>query len=188
MTRNVPTLQFVLIRKTKGSLTLYSLNSPWTEFRSTGFQWMITLVLSTFDTRRSVGASVGSEHIQVDTICVNSQQYFQNKFSVWFSLFLITRVALINEKLLRSQDLLTVFSRVSDDQVRLWSCSKLIPGLDFDLIRHIDFCIVDHMFGPHCGHVIPLLFNVFSSPPHSVVQVWTISFQIKERLEKSTER
>lgn len=42
-------------------LTLYSLNSPWTDFRSTGFQWMWAPLVSTFDTRRSVGASVGSE-------------------------------------------------------------------------------------------------------------------------------
>lgn len=58
--------------KNTASLTLYSLNSPWTEFRSTGFQWMLALVLSTLDTRRSVGASVGSEHMKKDTVSVNS--------------------------------------------------------------------------------------------------------------------
>lgn len=54
-------------RKEKGgvsvapSLTLYSFNSPWTDFRSTGFQWRWALLVSTFDTRRSAGASVGAD-------------------------------------------------------------------------------------------------------------------------------
>lgn len=65
------TLQLVLLTKIQ-PLTLYSLNSPWTEFRSTGFQCMFALVLSTFDTRRSVGESVGSEHMKKNTLCVNS--------------------------------------------------------------------------------------------------------------------
>lgn len=60
--------------KITASLTLYSLNSPCTELRSTGFQCRFTLVLSTFDTRRPVGASVGSEHMKRDTVCVNSRK------------------------------------------------------------------------------------------------------------------
>ena len=41
--------------------------------------------------------------------------------------------------------ILTVLSRVSNDHIRLWSWSKFILGLDFDLIRHISFCVVDNM-------------------------------------------
>lgn len=78
--------------------------------------------------------------------------------------------------------LLTVLSRVPSGHIGLRSCSKFIPGLDFDLIRHIGFCVVDDMFGPHRGHITPLLPRILQSPPHVVVQVWTISLKIKQRL------
>lgn len=88
-------------------------------------------------------------------------------------------------KLISSVYLLTVLSRVSNDHIRLRSLSKLIPGLDLNLIRHIGFCVVDNMFGPHRGHITPLLSQILPSPPHVVVQVWAISLQIKQRLEKT---
>lgn len=81
--------------------------------------------------------------------------------------------------------LLTVLSRVSDDHIRLRPSSKLIPGLDFDLVRHVGFCVVDDVFGPHGGHVAPLLSRILPSPPNVVVQVWAIPLQIKQRLEKN---
>lgn len=78
--------------------------------------------------------------------------------------------------------LLTVFSRVPNDHIGLRSCSKLIPSLDFDLIRHIGFCVVDDMFGPNRGHITPLIPRILQSPPHVVVQVWAISLKVKQRL------
>lgn len=86
-------------------------------------------------------------------------------------------------QLMSSVHPLTVLSGVSSDHIGLGPWSKLIPGLDFNLIRHIDFCVVDDMFGPHRGYITPLLLCILPSPPHVIVQVWTVSLQIKQRLE-----
>ena len=83
---------------------------------------------------------------------------------------------------------LTVLSRVSNDHVGLRSWSKVIPGLDFDLVRHVGFCVVDDVFGAHCGHVAPLLPRVLPSPPHVVVEVWAVSLQVKEGLGRETKK
>lgn len=63
--------------------TLYSLNSPWTEAGSTAFQWMVALMLSTFDARRSVGASVGSELMKRDREDVKSQKALMSFTNMW---------------------------------------------------------------------------------------------------------
>lgn len=77
----------------------------------------------------------------------------------------------------------TVLSGVPNDLIRLGSWSKLISGLDFDLVRHVGVRVVDHMFGPLRGHIAPLLPRVLPSPPHTVAQVWAVSLQVEQRLE-----
>lgn len=53
-------------------------------------------------------------------------------------------------------DLLTVLSGVAKDHIRFRPWSELIPGLDFDFIRHICFGVGNDVFGPRSGHVIPV--------------------------------
>lgn len=75
--------------------------------------------------------------------------------------------------------MLTVLSRVPDDHVGLRSGSKLVPRLDFDLVRHVGVRVEDHVFGPDRGHVIPAFGRVLPSPPNAVVEVGAVSFQIE---------
>lgn len=159
-------------------LTLYSLNSPWTELRFTGFQWMFALVLPTFNTRSSEGESAGSENRTISPICLFRSLFLETRkvFTKIIIIFLIY--------LLHFLFILTVLSRISDDNVRLGSWSQLIPGLDFYLVRHICFSVTNNVFVLRRGHVGPVVPGVFPSPPHVVLQVWAVFLQIAQRLEK----
>lgn len=162
---------------------------------------MFALVLSTFDTRRSVGAAVGSgmttDSLSLFLLLSNNSTISLKRHKVtlngWSFSAWNVKYTLINlrprisvgvgfDKLISIMYLLTVLSRVSNDHIGLRSWSKLIPGLDFDLIRHIGFYVLDNMFGLHCGHITPLLPQILLSPPHAVAEVGSISLQIKQRL------
>lgn len=62
--------------------------------------------------------------------------------------------------------ILTVLSRVTDDNWRLWTESKVVDSLDFYLIRSEGICIVDVVFQPFSGRVLPLLSGISPPPPH----------------------
>ncbi len=139
------------------SLTLYSLNSPFTVLGSTGTQWTFTLVLLIFDTLSSVGAADGSDG---EKNCISTKETRKDYKSVIKYAMLV----------------LTVFPRVTNDYVWLRAVSKVIDGLYFDFIRDIDVCIMNNVLCSGCGYVIPLFLSVLPSPWDHVSQVWSIPF------------
>lgn len=68
-------------------------------------------------------------------------------------------------------EVLTIFSRVTDDSVWLRALPKVIFGLDSDLIGHIDRSLPHDIAGaPHCD-IVPGLSSLSPSPLDDVSQV-----------------
>ncbi len=77
----------------------------------------------------------------------------------------------------------TVFPRVTNDNRRLWSQPKVVNSLNFDLIRSESVCIIDVVFQPFGGCILPLLSGISPSPPHQVLQVGPIPLSVGQRLK-----
>lgn len=67
--------------------------------------------------------------------------------------------------------ILTIFSRVPNDGVRLGAFPKVIFSLDSDLIGYVDRGLPHHIArAPHC-HIVPSLSGLSPSPLDNVAQV-----------------
>lgn len=79
--------------------------------------------------------------------------------------------------------ILTVFPRVSNDNRRFWTQPKVIDGLNFELVRSESICIIDVVFKPFSGCVLPLFSGVLPSPPHQILQVGPVPLSVGQRLK-----
>lgn len=69
------------------------------------------------------------------------------------------------------RQVLTIFSRVANDSVRLWPFPEVILGLDPDLIGHIDRGLPHHIARAPHRHVVPCFSGLPPPPLDNVAQV-----------------
>lgn len=72
----------------------------------------------------------------------------------------------------------TVLSRITNDNRRFWTQSKVIDGLNFEVIGSEGVCVVYVVLQPLGGGILPLLPGVSSFPPHQILQVGPIPLSV----------
>lgn len=72
----------------------------------------------------------------------------------------------------------TVLSRITNDNRRFWTQSKVIDGLNFEVIGSKGVCVVYVVLQPLGGGILPLLPGVSSFPPHQILQVGPIPLSV----------
>ena len=78
---------------------------------------------------------------------------------------------------------LTVFPRVTDYNRRLWAQPEVVDSLDLYLIRSEGICIVDVVFQPFSGGILPLLSGISPSPPYQILQVGPVPLSVGQGLK-----
>lgn len=138
--------------------------------RATGSQCTVTLVASILDTRNLTGAAVGpgrhQEEVAIHYVVADCQVSSRDGLYLPVNGY---KKGLCVSAGRNCVVILTVFSRVAYDDRRLWAHPKVIDSLDLYLIWCEGVCVVDVVFTPPSGSVLPLLLGLHPFPPHQVL-------------------